>query len=95
MPDREIQTAVALAEDLHARAPIGFVKFSWGLTALTIFDMLLVWLTWREYQAKRASQKRVVHAGPPLSWHWPRPSERLSYALHEETPQHLARLVAR
>jgi uncharacterized membrane protein len=31
-----------------------FVKFSWGLTALTAFDLLLVWLTWREYQAQRA-----------------------------------------
>ena len=30
-----------------------FVKFSWGLTALTVFDLFLVWLTWREYQAKR------------------------------------------
>jgi uncharacterized membrane protein len=30
------------------------VRFSWGLTALTIFDLALVWLTWREYQARRA-----------------------------------------
>jgi uncharacterized membrane protein len=30
------------------------VHFSVGLLALTIFDALLVWLTWREYQAKRA-----------------------------------------
>jgi uncharacterized membrane protein len=30
------------------------VRFSWSLTALTVFDALLVWLTWREYQAKRA-----------------------------------------
>jgi uncharacterized membrane protein len=30
-----------------------FVKFSWGLTGLTVFDLFLVWLTWREYQAKR------------------------------------------
>jgi uncharacterized membrane protein len=43
---------------------IGFVKFSWGLTALTVFDVLLVWLTWREYQAKRAHHPRMVPAGP-------------------------------
>lgn len=24
------------------------VKFSWSLTALTFFDLFLVWLTWRE-----------------------------------------------
>ncbi len=30
------------------------VRFSVGLTALTVFDIALVWLTWREYQAKRA-----------------------------------------
>jgi uncharacterized membrane protein len=29
------------------------VHFSFGLAALTIFDAVLVWLTWREYQAKR------------------------------------------
>lgn len=31
------------------------VRFSWGLTALTIFDVALVWLTWREYQARRSA----------------------------------------
>jgi uncharacterized membrane protein len=30
------------------------VRFSAGLTALTIFDAALVWLTWREYRARRA-----------------------------------------
>jgi uncharacterized membrane protein len=30
------------------------VRFSAGLTALTVFDIALVWLTWREYQSKRA-----------------------------------------
>jgi uncharacterized membrane protein len=30
------------------------VKFSAGLTALTVFDAALVWLTWREYRSKRA-----------------------------------------
>jgi uncharacterized membrane protein len=33
---------------------ITVVHFSAGLTALTVFDALLVWLTWREYRAKRA-----------------------------------------
>ena len=36
------------------------VKFSWGLTALTVFDAVLVWLTWREYQAKRAARRLPV-----------------------------------
>ena len=34
------------------------VHFSWGLTALTIFDVALVWLTWREYRARRAQRER-------------------------------------
>jgi uncharacterized membrane protein len=29
------------------------VHFSIGLTALTVFDAVLVWLTWREYRSKR------------------------------------------
>src|SRR5262249_16896502 len=29
---------------------IAWVRFSAGLTALTIFDAALVWLTWREYR---------------------------------------------
>ena len=33
---------------------IAWVHFSIGLTALTVFDAVLVWLTWREYQSKRA-----------------------------------------
>ena len=33
---------------------ITFVHFSVGLAALTVFDAVLVWLTWREYRAKRA-----------------------------------------
>ena len=32
------------------------VHFSAGLTALTIFDAVLVWLTWREYQARRTQR---------------------------------------
>ncbi len=44
-----------------------FVKFSWGLIALTAFDLVLVWLTWREYQARRTERRgggglRVVGA---------------------------------
>jgi uncharacterized membrane protein len=44
-----------------------FVKFSWGLIALTAFDLVLVWLTWREYQARRTERRgggglRVVEA---------------------------------
>ncbi len=35
------------------------VRFSAGLTALTIFDAALVWLTWREYRARRRTR---VHA---------------------------------
>jgi uncharacterized membrane protein len=30
------------------------VRFSIRLTALTAFDAVVVWLTWREYTAKRA-----------------------------------------
>jgi uncharacterized membrane protein len=41
------------------------VKFSWSLTALTVFDVLLVWLTWREYQAKRERRGLAVGTGPP------------------------------
>jgi uncharacterized membrane protein len=41
------------------------VHFSVGLTALTIFDAVLVWLTWREYQAKRATRHpATTRAGP-------------------------------
>jgi len=39
---------------------IVLVKFSWGLLALTVFDVLLVWLTWREYQARRTEQASAV-----------------------------------
>jgi uncharacterized membrane protein len=38
------------------------VRFSWGLTALTVFDAALVWLTWREYQVQKA--KRTTLAAP-------------------------------
>jgi uncharacterized membrane protein len=42
---------------------IVLVKFSWGLSALTVFDGFLVWLTWREYQARRAEQPAEIEAG--------------------------------
>lgn len=38
---------------------LAWVQFSVGLTALTVFDAALVWLTWREYQSKRAHRHRV------------------------------------
>ncbi|HEX7992558.1 MAG TPA: DUF2127 domain-containing protein [Streptosporangiaceae bacterium] len=38
------------------------VRFSWALTALTVFDAALVWLTWREYQVQKA--KRTTLAAP-------------------------------
>jgi uncharacterized membrane protein len=45
------------------------VQISFGLIALTIFDALLVWLTWREYRAKRARLHEPTHAlsGGPAS----------------------------
>ena len=43
-----------LAFILYQLYRITAVHFSAGLTVLTIFDALLVWLTWREYRAKRA-----------------------------------------
>ena len=49
---------------------ITVVHFSAGLTALTVFDALLVWLTWREYRAKRAGQREaqaLVAVPPPGS----------------------------
>ena len=49
---------------------ITFVHFSVGLAALTVFDALLVWLTWREYQAKRAARH------PPGTTTGPQPGDR-------------------
>src|SRR6516225_2119869 len=43
---------------------ITFVHFSVGLAALTVFDALLVWLTWREYQAKKARRPARTTTGP-------------------------------
>ena len=55
---------------------ITVVHFSAGLTALTIFDAILVWLTWREYRAKRAEQHRAraAAATPPRAATGPRDS---------------------
>jgi uncharacterized membrane protein len=33
------------------------LSLSWGLIALTVFDILVVWLTWMEYR-KRANRRR-------------------------------------
>jgi uncharacterized membrane protein len=49
---------------------ITLVHFSAGLTALTVFDAALVWLTWREYRTKRAAANQakprpVVPGGTP------------------------------
>lgn len=41
---------------------IAWVHFSIGLTALTVFDAALTWLTWREYRSKRAERNGVVPA---------------------------------
>ena len=45
------------------------VHFSVGLTALTIFDIVLVYLTWREYQARSAQPRRALghHARGPAA----------------------------
>ena len=41
---------------------IAWVHFSVGLTALTIFDAALVWLTWREYRSKRAHRNGAIRS---------------------------------
>jgi uncharacterized membrane protein len=40
-----------------------FVHFSWGLAALTAFDVFLVWLTLREYRARRVEREEAAVAG--------------------------------
>jgi uncharacterized membrane protein len=42
---------------------IAWVHFSVGLTALTVFDAALAWLTWREYQNKRTHRRGAMNAG--------------------------------
>jgi uncharacterized membrane protein len=54
------------------------VHFSVGLTLLTIFDSFLVWLTWREYRAKRTHQhqaRAVAVAAPSPGGHRPTPPQ--------------------
>ena len=59
---------------------LAWVHFSVGLTALTVFDAALVWLTWREYRSKRANRNHAIRAAPrrsPASHRaTPRPSNR-------------------
>jgi|SRR5215469_13978369 len=59
---------------------LAWVHFSIGLTALTIFDAALVWLTWREYRSKRARRGGVIHpaAGQPKAGHRQAPSRTSS-----------------
>ena len=37
-------------------------KVSFGLVVLTLFDVLVVWLTWREYRIKRRVRSPKVGA---------------------------------
>jgi uncharacterized membrane protein len=46
---------------------ITVVKFSFGLAALTIFDMVLVWLTWREYRARHRRSLTALAQPTPQS----------------------------
>jgi uncharacterized membrane protein len=59
---------------------LAWVHFSVGLTALTVFDAALVWLTWREYRSKRAHIHGAtnVRSGRSAASHrvTPRPSSR-------------------
>src|SRR5215467_13377156 len=43
---------------------LAWVHFSVGLTALTVFDAALVWLTWREYRSKRGHRNGAQRAAP-------------------------------
>ena len=51
--------ALLLAFIAYQLYRITAVHFSVGLTLLTIFDAVLVWLTWREYQARRTRRHPV------------------------------------
>src|SRR6266702_5545059 len=55
--------ALLLAFIAYQLYRITAVHFSIGLTALTIFDAALVWLTWREYQARRTRRHPVKAPG--------------------------------
>jgi uncharacterized membrane protein len=41
------------------------VHLSAGLTALTVFDIALVWLTWREYRSRRALRRQPAGVTRP------------------------------
>jgi uncharacterized membrane protein len=41
------------------------VHLSVGLIALTVFDAALVWLTWREYRARRAPRREAIRIPNP------------------------------
>jgi uncharacterized membrane protein len=45
--------ALLLAFIAYQLYRLGAVHVTFGLSALTVFDAFVVWLTWREYQAKR------------------------------------------
>ena len=51
--------ALLLAFIAYQLYRITAVHFSVGLTLLTVFDSVLVWLTWREYQARRTRRHPV------------------------------------
>lgn len=38
-----------------------WVAFSWGLFLLTLFDIVIVWLTWHEYRSHRARNAKSAH----------------------------------
>ena len=54
--------ALLLAFIVYQLYRISAVHFSIGLTALTVFDAALVWLTWREYKARRAERHPIKTA---------------------------------
>ena len=57
--------ALLLAFIAYQLYRITAVHFSVGLTLLTVFDAVLVWLTWREYQARRTRRHPVKTPRPP------------------------------
>lgn len=66
--------ALLVAFILYQLYRITAMKFSVGLAALTVFDVALVWLTWREYQAKkRPLDRRAVSALEPEQGVGPQP----------------------
>jgi uncharacterized membrane protein len=72
--------ALLLAFIVYQIYRLAWVHFSVGLTALTVFDAALVWLTWREYRSKKAHRNgaRQAQPGPVSASHHstPRASSR-------------------